>query len=86
SHNALQGCLDMMSECSESDVIQMMTNSINGGWQGLFKLDNKKQTIKLNQNGKQHSTSTDSILSVIQARHSSNDSGWGAEQESNNIG
>lgn len=43
---ALQACLKQLSQHSERDAIQMIENSIAGGWQGLFELKN-------NINGKQ---------------------------------
>lgn len=42
SISALQASLDKLSKHSEADAIQMMKDSIAGGWQGLFEL--KKTT------------------------------------------
>lgn len=46
---ALQACLKQLSKYSEQDAIQMIENSIAGGWQGLFELktiNNGKQIRK----------------------------------------
>jgi len=45
--NAIQASLDELKNHSEEDAIQMMKNSIAGGWQGLFPL--KKDNKQINQ-------------------------------------
>jgi len=42
SFAALQASLDKLSKHTESDAIQMMKDSIAGGWQGLFEIKTQK--------------------------------------------
>jgi hypothetical protein len=47
SHDALQASLKKLSNYSEAVAIQMMENTIAGGWQGLFEIKNSN-----NESGK----------------------------------
>lgn len=52
SKTALQASLMKLSNYPEQEAIQMIENSIAGGWQGIFELNNKsngKQTIQNKQ-------------------------------------
>lgn len=58
SNNALQMSLKKLSNYQEGDAIKMIENTISGGYQGLFEIDNNKNK---GNNGKQQ-TNTDAAL------------------------
>ena len=50
THSALQASLLQLSKNNEQDAIEMMNQSIAGGYQGLFELKNNTQNGKSNHN------------------------------------
>jgi len=69
SPRALQQALKFLSTKTESDAIQIMEQSIMGGYQGLFELKNSKQNGKPKNNGHESAkigrTTEDSIKLFI---------------------
>lgn len=67
SFAALQASAEKLSNVSEQDAIQMMKNSIAGGWQGIFELKNNNNNGKGQSN--YHSNKTD-VAQLVEATKS----------------
>lgn len=69
---ALQACLKQLSKHTEIDAIQMIENSIAGGWQGLFELKNNTNAKQIR---KGQPDTSDAVAWANQVLSGGNDNG-----------